>query len=213
MSNRPAITEPAGLTDGNSHFFEFFQFPSSSTRHPMRHKRAKQYKKAMALYHHNFNFREPYQVLGTHALVSFNNNRRSRRDVSAHGRTGAHVSIAHGVSHRRWPMQTRYEMVYKTFSYVAVMTPCTLHELKSVGKAVASTLNTAQASLDKRMCHHAPYVSARECLESMIGALVNVLMLINVVKVLIIRITIALPLRMLSCAPTSAIFPACPCCT
>jgi hypothetical protein len=63
------------IKQGN-HFLIFSLFPSrlplcrpALQRHTnkMRHKRAKQYKKAMALYQHNFHFREPYQVLGAHA--------------------------------------------------------------------------------------------------------------------------------------------------
>jgi hypothetical protein len=47
-------------------YFTRFKFISSTK---MRHKRAKAYKRLMALYHLSFGFREPYQVLGEFDLL------------------------------------------------------------------------------------------------------------------------------------------------
>lgn len=116
----------------------------------MRLKRAKQYKRNMALYQNSFKFREPYQVIVDGNFLNVCKNMKLDPRESLHQVLMGEVKL--------------------------MTTYCVCAELRSLGTDFVYVADLAK-SLEKRRCTHTTQISAKECILSIIGnELINVIM-------------------------------------
>ncbi|KIY72135.1 Fcf1-domain-containing protein [Cylindrobasidium torrendii FP15055 ss-10] len=108
----------------------------------MRQKRAKTYKKLMALYCQNFGFRQPYQVLIDSELC--------KHSVSSQ------VDI---VKQLKQVLQGEVK---------PMITQCCIHELYLQGKANQGAVDLAKM-FERRKCNHREAIPGDDCLKSVVG--------------------------------------------
>ncbi|KLO04864.1 Fcf1-domain-containing protein [Schizopora paradoxa] len=108
----------------------------------MRQKRAKQYRKLMALYSMSFGFRQPYQVLVDSMICS--------------------EAISSKVD-----LVKRLEDVLQG-NVKPMITQCCIEELYLQGSALQPAVDLAK-SFERRKCNHREAIQGDECLSSVVG--------------------------------------------
>ncbi|OCF45592.1 U3 small nucleolar RNA-associated protein 23 [Kwoniella heveanensis CBS 569] len=109
----------------------------------MRQKRAKTYKRVMALYTQTFNFRQPFQILVSHDLLL----EGAKSDLNMHKQF---LTVVQGECK---PM----------------ITQCCMEALYKVGKDVQRTTDLAK-TFERRKCNHREPLEPDECLKDVIGS-------------------------------------------
>ncbi|KAF9044892.1 Fcf1-domain-containing protein [Hymenopellis radicata] len=108
----------------------------------MRQKRAKTYRKLMALYSTTFGFRQPYQVLIDSEMC--------KHSVSANTDLVKQLStVLHG-------------------EVKPMITQCCIHELYLQGKTHQGSVDLAKM-FERRKCNHREPIPGDECLKSVVG--------------------------------------------
>ncbi|KAF9499821.1 hypothetical protein BDN71DRAFT_1441418 [Pleurotus eryngii] len=108
----------------------------------MRHKRAKTYKRLMALYSMSFGFRQPYQVL-----------------IDSH-------MCKEAIDHKLDIMKQLGVVLQGLVK--PMITQCCIHELYLQGKSQQPAVDLAK-SFERRKCNHREAIPGHECLTSVIG--------------------------------------------
>ncbi|KII93495.1 hypothetical protein PLICRDRAFT_171239 [Plicaturopsis crispa FD-325 SS-3] len=108
----------------------------------MRQKRAKAYRKLMALYSMSFKFRQPYQVLIDSEICK--------------AATASKTELA-----RQLGIVLQGEVK-------PMITQCCIHELYLQGKTQQAAVDLAK-TFERRMCNHREAISGDECLASVVG--------------------------------------------
>jgi U3 small nucleolar RNA-associated protein 23 len=145
----------------------------------MRQKRAKAYKKYMAMYRTAFQFREPFQLLGL--LCCFFNLFAGL--IYLYSTVDSEICItANGLD---MDLQRHFQIVLqgdvKISAYVAhdlqkgwlnistsVITQCCIEELYRMGPEHQSSVNMAK-TFERRKCNHREPIEGLECLKSVVG--------------------------------------------
>ncbi|KAF8508124.1 PIN domain-like protein [Gautieria morchelliformis] len=108
----------------------------------MRHKRAKAYKRLMALYHLSFGFREPYQVLVDSEMCSIS------------------TSL-------KMDLVKQFAIVLQG-SVKPMITQCSIVELYKLGPSEQAAVELAK-TFERRKCNHREAISGNECIASVVG--------------------------------------------
>ncbi|KAL1705042.1 Fcf1-domain-containing protein, partial [Schizophyllum commune] len=108
----------------------------------MRQKRAKSYRKLMSLYHINFGFRQPYQIL-------------------------VDADMCKAAIDNKMDLHKQLEMVLQG-DVKPMITQCCIHSLYLEGKAVQPAVDLAK-TFERRKCNHREAIATDECLAAVIG--------------------------------------------
>ncbi|KAL1748903.1 Fcf1-domain-containing protein [Schizophyllum fasciatum] len=108
----------------------------------MRQKRAKSYRKLMSLYHINFGFRQPYQVL-------------------------VDADMCKAAIDNKMDLHKQLETVLQG-DIKPMITQCCIHALYLEGKAVQPAVDLAK-TFERRKCNHREAIASDDCLAAVIG--------------------------------------------
>ncbi|KAL1669070.1 Fcf1-domain-containing protein [Schizophyllum commune] len=108
----------------------------------MRQKRAKSYRKLMSLYHINFGFRQPYQIL-------------------------VDADMCKAAIDNKMDLHKQLEMVLQG-DVKPMITQCCIHSLYLEGKSMQPAVDLAK-TFERRKCNHREAIPTDECLAAVIG--------------------------------------------
>ncbi|KAH7341893.1 Fcf1-domain-containing protein [Rhizoctonia solani] len=110
----------------------------------MRQKRAKAYKKLMALYSMNFGFRQPYQVLVDSTFC---------------------IEVC---QHKMDPVKQLTTVLQGECKLIKVITQCSMVELYKLGPSAQHIVDLAKL-FERRKCNHREAIENEPCIESVVG--------------------------------------------